>query len=538
MRRYRQEVGIEEYRRMVASRFSSWLPSEADDLDLLGWGRRFLPHYYTRPPSRMHRWFNRAEKRLDRRGQRIVMVGPRSGAKSVVGNLTVALKRSCSGRESFILICSDTVTQAIDHIRSIKEELESNAALEHAYPEACGVGPIWQDKLIQMRNGTVIRAVGTLSRIRGFRRLQNRPSLIIVDDPENDEHITSARMRQRVRTWFNRTLLPMGDKRTNILAMGTSIHRDCLVMSLLRTAGWYSTRDTAKRPAAFKSIIDWPVHMDLWDRWERLYQNVDNPHAEKEALQFYREHREAMREGVKLLWPGREGLYYLMRIRAEMGHQAFEAEKQSNPLNPETCEWPEEYFEGADLWFDKWPDVSEHACRVVALDPSKGKNANHGDYSSFAKVCVDYRGVFYVDVDMERRPTDKICRDAVPIIQKFRPHKFGIEVNQFQELLAEDLSEVFRENGIEVDIEPIDNRVKKTVRIRRLSPLLHQRRIRFRAGSSGAIRCVEQLRDFPNGDHDDGPDSLEMACRLAADMIGEPLKLIDGIGDQIKVDYA
>ena len=30
---------------------------------------------------------------------------------------------------------------------------------------------------------------------------------------------------------------------------------------------------------------------------------------------------------------------------------------------------------------------------------------------------------------------------------------------------------------------------------------------------------VEQLRDFPHADHDDGPDALEMAVRLAAEML-------------------
>jgi hypothetical protein len=30
---------------------------------------------------------------------------------------------------------------------------------------------------------------------------------------------------------------------------------------------------------------------------------------------------------------------------------------------------------------------------------------------------------------------------------------------------------------------------------------------------------VEQLRDFPIADHDDGPDALEMALRLASALI-------------------
>jgi hypothetical protein len=34
---------------------------------------------------------------------------------------------------------------------------------------------------------------------------------------------------------------------------------------------------------------------------------------------------------------------------------------------------------------------------------------------------------------------------------------------------------------------------------------------------------VNQLRDFPIGDHDDGPDALEMALRLAEELRGAPL---------------
>jgi hypothetical protein len=61
--------------------------------------------------------------------------------------------------------------------------------------------------------------------------------------------------------------------------------------------------------------------------------------------------------------------------------------------------------------------------------------------------------------------------------------------------------------------------VSKLVRIRRLTPLLSQRRLRFKASSKGAKLLVEQLRDFPCGEHDDGPDALEVAFRLACDQL-------------------
>lgn len=65
----------------------------------------------------------------------------------------------------------------------------------------------------------------------------------------------------------------------------------------------------------------------------------------------------------------------------------------------------------------------------------------------------------------------------------------------------------------------IDNRVNKPVRIRRLTPLLSQGKLRFKGGSPGTRLLVEQLQDFPNGDHDDGPDALEMTLRLASKLV-------------------
>jgi predicted phage terminase large subunit-like protein len=73
----------------------------------------------------------------------------------------------------------------------------------------------------------------------------------------------------------------------------------------------------------------------------------------------------------------------------------------------------------------------------------------------------------------------------------------------------------------------LNNLVKKIVRIRRLTPYLAKGQIRFKGGSKGARLLVEQLRDFPNGDHDDGPDALEMAIRLACEMLAQPQDCVE-----------
>jgi predicted phage terminase large subunit-like protein len=99
--------------------------------------------------------------------------------------------------------------------------------------------------------------------------------------------------------------------------------------------------------------------------------------------------------------------------------------------------------------------------------------------------------------------------------QQFRPDFFGVETNQFQALLADDMLRRAHERCIYLPLFTFENMVPKVVRIRRLTPLLSQGRLRFKTGSKGAKLLVEQLRDFPCGDFDDAPDALEVAFRLA-----------------------
>jgi hypothetical protein len=54
-----------------------------------------------------------------------------------------------------------------------------------------------------------------------------------------------------------------------------------------------------------------------------------------------------------------------------------------------------------------------------------------------------------------------------------------------------------------------------------LTPWLARRELRFKANSPGARLLVEQLRDFPHADHDDGPDALEMAVRVLCEAVGD-----------------
>lgn len=253
------------------------------------------------------------------------------------------------------------------------------------------------------------------------------------------------------------------------------------------------------------------------------------------AREFFEANKEQMLAGAVVLWPEEEDLYTLMQMRVESGRTAFEREKQGCPVDPELCEWPESYFED-HIWFDDWPDAL--VVKTLALDPSKGRDSHRGDYSAYVMLGIDAAGVIFVEADLARRPTPQMVADGVACYARFQslssgPLQFGIEANQYQELLAgEFLAEFARQGLAHVLPAALHNHVNKQMRIRRLGPYLSQRRLRFHAGSASTRLLVDQLRDFPAAAHDDGPDALEMALRLAEE-IWHGKNADDGLGSNL-----
>ncbi len=464
-------------------------------------------------------------------GVKLNVLGPRGGAKSTLVTLAFVLRAALESREPYIWIVSDTRHQAIAHLENLKDEIADNVSLAEAYKNlelgsrrGDNLRPRSRANCIRLKNGVTIEAFGAGQRIRGRRRRANRPTLIICDDLQNDSHIESARQRERSRAWFEGMLLKAGTKRTNIIHLATALHREAIGLALMNTPGWVSRR--------FQAIQQWPHRMELWREWEEIYANLDLADSRAIARQFYVDHRAEMDAGAELLWPAEEDLYTLMCMRVEGGRTAFEREKQNVPMNPDLCEWPEDYFD-RPIWFEEWP--SDLQLRVVALDPSKGADARTGDDSAFVLLGVDRAGVLYVEADLARRSMPQIVADGVEHCRRFRADVLGVETNQFQELFAGEFAAAFAAHGLlQTSIEAMENTTNKLVRIRRLGPHLSLRRLRFKTHSRGTERLVDQLRAFPLGDHDDGPDALEMAIRLAAGWLTAE-RYSDGLGDRLRL---
>lgn len=213
--------------------------------------------------------------------------------------------------------------------------------------------------------------------------------------------------------------------------------------------------------------------------------------------------------------------YSPIRARQELGGEF---------VNIEGAEWPAEWFEPR-IWFDEWP---KNGLKVITLDPSKGRGDKWGDYSAF--ITLWYAdGIMYVDADMANdRNLSTLIEMGVDMHGRWKPDAFGCESVLFQELILENMVKLSEQRGIPFNGWGIETQgVPKEVRIRRLTPFLSRNQIRFKGGSPGAELLVRQLMEFPNGDHDDGPDALEMAVRLVENLSGGTItEVVSNLSDR------
>lgn len=399
-------------------------------------------------------------------------------------------------KKHYIIIVSDTASQADDFLAAIKSEFEENDLLIDDFGDQTGL--VWTASDIILKEGDVrIQSLGAGKKIRGRRFRQWRPDLIICDDLENDESVQSPDQRKKMTTWHGRALSKAGDERTDKVVIGTILHYDSLLANLLKNP-IYKTKK-------YQSVIEWSTS-SLWLEWEKIITNIDNNNRVKEAEAFFKEHEEEMLIGTKVLWPEKESYYLLMLQRIADGPAAFSSEKQNEPISDEdrlfSPEWIQ-YYEDEEI-------LGKNLIAVGFVDPSLGKQG--GDYSAIITLGADTNGqVYCLDADIARRHPDVIALDVIDKHKKFHYDKFGVEEVQFQEYFKDVLIQKANELGLSIPIKGIKVHKDKILRIQSLQPEIKNGTVKFKREQK---LLIEQLINFPSADHDDGPDALDGALTL------------------------
>lgn len=358
----------------------------------LAWALQYLPdHFYSEPGDFHHEIAALAEEH-----PRLALAAPRGFAKTTVLALAYPLYRLAVKREPYIFLVSDTATQAEQRTSDIYKELLENERLLSDYPHMRLPDPEAYRKKFTKRTtvdfivegGMRVAGAGAGESLRGRKSGHERPSLIIVDDLENDESVMTAYQRQKLHSWFTKALLNLpGPKGAQVIVIGTILHFDSLLSWLLK-----------------------PEQGRVWK--QRLFR--------------------AIKDDGEPLWPQVWPLERLEEKRIEVGEYAFASEFMNQPVPPgqRLFKTPFRYTTLPDL-----PYLSD-----VGFDAAYTARA-HADYSVALKG--ELRGDVLYLTGMERHQMeagaflDLLVAQGVTHVTWFRS---GAEKSMEQFMVAKGIS--------------------------------------------------------------------------------------------------
>ena len=146
--------------------------------------------------------------------QKIAVAAPRAHAKSTAITHAYVLANVLFRIRDYVLIVSDTSTQAEEFLADIKRELDENEPLKAAFGVKTFIKDNENTLIVELENGGGkpyefrISAKGSGKSLRGLKWRHKRPNLIIMDDLENDEMVESDERRLKFRKWFKNALMP------------------------------------------------------------------------------------------------------------------------------------------------------------------------------------------------------------------------------------------------------------------------------------------------------------------------------------------
>lgn len=450
----------------------------------------YLPHYVRGEHSLFHRnIFARVPEILaSTKGVRDLFIAPRGSSKSTHLSLGFALFCITRGLKRYILEVCDVYEQAALLIEAIKAELTTNVRLKFDFPDACGEGRVWREGEIVTRNNIRVEGLGAAKKIRGRRHGPHRPDLMFFDDLENDEAVRSPDQRKKLENWIARAALKVGppDGSMDVVWVGTVLHFDAVLVRAAKSPVW--------RVTEFQAIVKWPDRMDLWEKFEEVYQND----GEDAAREFYAGRKAEMDAGAVVNWPGVQPLIFLMLERAA-SHDAFQTEYQNKPIS--------EGNPFGDLTY--WVQRQTQWVFFGAIDPSLGKAGKGRDPSAILIGGFDRLSgkMDVVEASIRKRLPDIIISDTIAMQRDYHALLWFVEAVQFQEFLRTTLMTEAAKQGVGISAVPIMPNADKNLRIERLQPPVASGLIRF---NSAHTTLIDQLQQWPNADHDDGPDCLDM----------------------------
>lgn len=419
----------------------------------------------------------------------VAIAAPRRHAKTTAITHTCTLASVLFRERQYVLVVSDTVTQAVQFIGDIKSELLNNEPLRQLFKIKELLKDSEDDFICLMEDGHKFRitAKGAEQKLRGLKWDGRRPDLIICDDLENDEIVLNKERREKFKRWFYASLLPCRSYRGIVRYVGTILHNDALLENLMPKRGtkWY-------REDELKS---WSVEKNR--PWLAVKYKAHNPNF------------------THILWGGLYDEKYFTYLRNDYISQGipdvYSQEYLNYPLDESLS-----FFKRSDFTDfteqDRMLFKTEHWKKRFNIYISSDlavSTAETADWSVFAVGAVGEDGMLYIlKVIRERMDSQTIVETIMSLHRRYDPVCISMEKGQIEKSIGPFLRERMLSTGEFPQILPVTPSSDKKTRAASIQARMRMGGVRFDKQADWFYDLEDEAVLFGRGKHDDQVDAL------------------------------
>ena len=417
--------------------------------------------------------------------KQVAIAAPRYHAKSTAVTHAYTLASVLFRESRYVLIVSDTVSQAIQFLGDIKKELLDNDDLRSLFSVSSFPKDTEDDLIVEMDDGYTFRiqAKGSEQKLRGLKWANLRPDLIIGDDMENDEIVMNKDRRQKFKRWFYGALIPCVSSSGKIRIVGTILHLDSLLENLMPATLVNSHRGV-------KSLIR-----------EDLKEYSHNVLPWKSVK--YRAHTDDFK---LLLWPEMKSAAEFRLQKEDYIRQGL-ADVYSQEMLNVPLDVGDTFFKKSDFVAMK-PEEQKKKLIFYATCDLAVSQSQRADYSAFVVGGMDEEGKLYCKHVIEGRMDGLEIIDTIFMIQKiYKPVLFGFEQGVIQKALGPFFNEEMLKRGEFINTVLLKPSGDKLTRARSIQARMRSGACRFDKDAEWYQGFEDQLLRFPRDKHDDQVDA-------------------------------
>ena len=417
--------------------------------------------------------------------KQVAIAAPRYHAKSTAVTHAYTLASVLFRESRYVLIVSDTVTQAVQFLGDIKKELLENDDLRSLFGVKEFPKDTEDDLIVELEDGWTFRiqAKGSEQKLRGLKWANLRPDLIIGDDMENDEIVMNKDRRQKFKRWFYGALIPCVSSTGKIRIVGTILHLDSLLENLMPASQLVSHRGV-------KSLIK-----------EDLKEYSSNVLPWRSVK--YRAHTDDFKS---LLWPEMKSAAEFRMQKDDYVRQGL-ADVYSQEMLNIPLDITDTFFKKTDFVPIKEEDRKKNLVYYATCDLAVSQSQK-ADYSAFVVGGMDEDGRLYCKHVIKQRMDALEIVDTILMIQKiYKPVLFGLEQGTIQKAIGPYLNEEMLKRGEFINTVLLKPSGDKLTRARSIQARMRSGACKFDKDAEWYQGFEDELLRFPRDKHDDQVDA-------------------------------